>query len=261
MPVALHVLPQSLLLIFQCLQAVIHLWLCSWARDTIGKGTPSRTVSIPVLFCASIHVGWAQNHFWLMLNLPNIEAEVQPVHSSAGKWQFTEVLSWAYELLLIALQWWISTQPTPPSSLQVREYSREAMAKGTIQGKKRTDLQGSEQRQIAAAGNEGFHPHLLCSSQLYWCEPAQIRWASTCEWLHTRIVKAGLCGQLAVEALRGVGAGTWELRPCLSPQERGGNSTVSPQSENVLDSCKCCHTVSECLQSNFLPAPNLHTPR
>lgn len=137
---------------------------------------------------------------------------MQPVHSSSGKWQFTEVLSWVYELLLIALQWWICTQPTPPSSLQVRE----ATAKGTVQGKKGMNLQGSEQRQILAAGNEGFHPHLLCSCKLYWCEPARMWWASTSKWLHTRIVKAGLCLQLAVDALRG----TWELRPRFSLQKR-----------------------------------------
>lgn len=148
--------------------------------------------------------------------------EVQPVLSSSGKWQFTEVLPWAYELLLIALQWWICTQPTPPSSLQARGClcSTEAMAKGTVQGKKGMNLQSSEQRQILAAGNEGFHPHLLCSFKLYWCEPAQMWWASTCKWLHTRMVKAGQRVQLAEDALRGGNAATWELRPCF-PCRRG----------------------------------------
>lgn len=36
-PVALDILPQSFLLIFQRLQAVIHLWLSSLRRETIGK--------------------------------------------------------------------------------------------------------------------------------------------------------------------------------------------------------------------------------
>lgn len=45
-----------------------------------------------------------------MLTLPYIETvwtEVQPVHSSSGKWQFRQELSWVYELLSIALWWWI----------------------------------------------------------------------------------------------------------------------------------------------------------
>lgn len=99
-----------------------------------------------------------------------------------------------------------------------------------------------------------FAPPSCTDVNLHRCdEPAPVS-VCTQEWLR-QVSVCSCCGCTEGRQCRYLGAQT-----LLSLQERAGNSIVSLQSENVLDSCKCCHTLSECLRSNFLPVPNLYPP-
>lgn len=196
--------------------------------------------------------------------LPELKCSLSTAHLESDSSEERYLKSMNYCILLSSDE--SVAQLTPWSSLQAREslFIREAMVRDMVQCKK--GHEPAELRDNCRQLRISFSPLLFLSAVLLWTCIFSLHIRDELTHVNdytTRIVnsEASSCVCLPSAARTdwcvGTNASTCEFRPCLSPREWLSMSSVPPQSENVLDSCKYCHMISECLLSSFLPTPNL----